>query len=86
MADISRLSIHLNVELAAGELELVVGGEVPAVAGQVGVARGPELAHHRVQAHPEHAGVQPQLEHGTWGRYSICTDKRDLNEGQNEGL
>ena len=60
MADIS---IHLNVELAAGELELVLGGEVPAVAGQVGVARGPELAHHRVQAHPEHAGVRPQLEH-----------------------
>ena len=56
--------VEADVQLWAGEAEAVSAGQVPAVVREVGVARGPHHARHRVQAHPEHTGVRAQRGRG----------------------
>ena len=56
--------MEADVQLGAGEAQPVPVGQVPAVVREVGVARGPHHARHRVQAHPEQRGVRAQRGRG----------------------
>jgi len=56
--------VQLDVQLGAGQLQLVSDGQIPAVVGKIGVPSGPHLTGHRVQTHPVDGGVCPHI---LWG-------------------